>query len=162
MKKYLMITLIAILVGGLFAFYLFCGIDRTVADVIRNDGRITVFQSGAFETEANDLLEKNKYEQAIVVQDENLYRVYIGVSYDEEVTLAYDNYFKKNNYNYFRKKIKVSDSYLNNIKKYEELIKKSFNEDIYINVNKDLLAKLSEELIWLKICHYKINQEKKH
>lgn len=147
MKKYLMITLIAVLVGGLFAFYLFCGIDRTVADVIRNDGRITVFQSGAFETEANALLEKNKFEQAIVVQDENLYRVYIGVSYDEEVTLAYDNYFKKNNYNYFRKKIKVSDSYLNNLKKYEELIKKSFNEDIYINVNKDLLAKLSEELI---------------
>lgn len=147
MKKYLMITFIAVLVGGLFAFYMFYGIDKTVADVIKNNDHITVFQSGVFKDEENALIEKNKYEQAIIIKDENLYRVYIGVSYDEEVTLAYENYFKKNNYDYYCKKLEVSDNYLTNLKKYEELIKRSFNEDIYININKDLLAKLSEELI---------------
>ncbi|MBQ4583525.1 MAG: hypothetical protein IJA94_01330 [Bacilli bacterium] len=147
MKKYLMVTLIAIFVGGLFAFYMFYGIDKNVTDVIKNDNHITVFQSGVFKDEENAVIEKNKYEQAIIIKDENLYRVYIGVSYDEEVTLAYESYFKKNNYNYYCKKLEVSDNYLTNLKKYEELIKRSFNEDIYININKDLLAKLSEELI---------------
>lgn len=147
MKKYLMITFIAVLVGSLFAFYMFCGLDKTVADVIRDDKLITVFQSGVFKDEENALMEKNKYEQAIVVHDGNLYRVYIGVSYDDEVTLAYKNYFKKNNYNYYCKKLEVSANYLTNLKNYEELIKRSFNEDTYININKDLLAKLSEELV---------------
>ena len=147
MRKYFMVAIIAILVGGLFAYYMFSGVDKIVDDVINDNDEITVFQSGVFKDKSNALLEKNKYEQAIIVQDANLYRVYIGVSYDEEVTLAYENYFKKNNYNYYCKKIDVSDNYLSNLKKYEELIKRSFNEDTYININKDLLAKLSEELI---------------
>ncbi|MBQ9834685.1 MAG: hypothetical protein IJO33_05820 [Bacilli bacterium] len=147
MKKYFMVALLAILVGGLFAFYMFSGVDKIVNDVINDNDEITVFQSGVFKDKSNALLEKNKYEQAIVVQDGNLYRVYIGVSYDEEVTLAYETYFKKHNYHYYRKKIDVSNNYLTNLKKYEELIKRSFNEDTYININKDLLAKLSEELI---------------
>lgn len=147
MKRYFIVVIIAILFGGLFAFYMFSGIDKIVADVINDNNEITVFQSGVFKDKSNALLEKNKYEQAIIVQDANLYRVYIGVSFDDEVTLAYKNYFKKNNYNYYCKKIEVSDNYLTNLKNYEELIKRSFNEDTYININKDLLAKLSEELI---------------
>lgn len=147
MKKYLIITALAVIIGALFAFYMFKGIDNNINNILVKDRQITVFQSGVFKEENNAVLEKNKYDQAIIIKDGDLYRVYIGVSYDGEVTQAYENYFKKNNYNYYCKKIDVSANYLKNIQQYEALVKKSFNEDTYININKDLLAKLKEELI---------------
>ena len=138
MKKTFIVFLSAILIGASFAIYLIKGIDKTLA-VSKNEYEAYLYQVGVFRVSENAVRESKKYSSSIIIKDHDLYRVYIAIAIDKDVQNAYDNFFKKNNISFYKKKTMISKSCQNKIYLYEKLIKESYNESTYFKINHDLL-----------------------
>ncbi len=138
MKKNILIFLIAVSLGTLFAFYVFNGAKKTFAQ-IKSDNQAYAFQVGVFKIYENAVSEASKYASGTIIKDNDLYRVYIAITEDKNVKLSYQDYFEKLGINYYIKAIKLDEKCLKKINAYETMTKKTFNEDTYDNINKILL-----------------------
>ena len=114
--------------------YVFNGLDKTYA-ITKASYNVTFFQIGVFKRIENTKELLNKHPNSIVLNEEGLYRVYIALAKDEEIILAYENYFRRKDINYYKKVKTISSNCLEKISEYENIIKRSFNEDIYEEIN---------------------------
>ena len=146
MKKFLIVIISAIIIGSIFSIYIYKGIDTSFA-ITKLDKDVTLFQAGVYKSLENAVLLSKKYDSSVIINDDDLFRVYIGIARDKEVIQAYKNYYDLNNINYYEKKEKLKTKCINEIEKYERMIKTSFNSETYNNINKILLNYYKDE------CH---------
>ena len=146
LKKYLVTFSIAILIGGLFAIYIFKGIGISLADSI-SDNKAYLYQIGVFRKYNNAYKIHDQYPESIIVKDNSLYRVYIGISIDNDISKAYEQYYQKNNIIYYKKSIKLNDKCLKRIMDYEKIIRASMDSNIFSSVNKRLLEYYQKECL---------------
>ncbi len=143
MKRYLIIILLAILIGGGIAYFVF---NKVVFkdDEILSSSSVMAFQVGVFSNYSNALKVANK-NNGIVVLDNDLYRVYVAILNDKEAINKVSEYYKRIGLNYYLKEINVKKDFIIDIKDNEELIKKS-DEETYTTINLDVLRKYQELL----------------
>lgn len=141
-KKVLIVILSAIMIGGGAAFYLF---NKVVVKAEGSDVTlVNAFQIGAFTNydNAQRIAIRNN---GIVVNDDDIYRVYVAVLSDRDAIDKLKKYYEEIGLNYYLKEIAVNSSYIENIKYEEELLKRS-SSDTYVTINREMLQKYEELL----------------
>lgn len=143
MKKMIIVVLVAIMLGGGIAYYLFNNVILK-SDDITKEKVVNAFQVGAF-TNYDNALRVAQRDNGLVVFDEDIYRVYVAILYDDEAILKLSAYYESIGLEYYLKPIYVSEEFVKEIKDNEELLKVS-SSDTYVTINSDVLSKFEEML----------------
>lgn len=143
MKKVLLVVVSAFIVGGGLAFYFFNGTVKK-QNKIEGYEEVSAFQIGVF-TNYENAVKVAERNNGIVVNDQNIYRVYVAMLRDEEAINMLGSYYKNIGLSYYIKDIVVSSSFAEDLNVYEEMIKKS-SSDTYSTINSDVLTKYQEYL----------------
>lgn len=141
MKKTLKIVFFSSLLGVVLAGLFFFNIkDKAEA---KNKPILYAFQVGVFKNKENANNYRNRFSLGKVVYDGEYYRIYIGVTVDNKEMLA--SIFDRENYSYYIKELETTETVLNEIKKYDELLVKS-NEENRMLIIKNMLESYQNEL----------------
>ena len=153
MKKTLISCLIAILVGSFFALILYKNIGDNIKAITSTENEITVFQAGVFSTIDNANNYVASINTGIIIKENDLYRVYVGITSDDNSAILMEKYFDSINLNYYSKKIKINnDKFIKELKKHEILLKEASTNTTTKAINEKILKlyKESEEkTLWL-------------
>ena len=135
MKKFFITILCAILMGSIFAFYMFQNIEPSIAKTVDNN-TVTAFQVGVYSNYDNANTATKQYKSSLIYHDENYYRIFIALYHDESIIKLMQDYFHDTDV--YLKEIPVPEEFLTVLSKYESLIKSS-NIDDYDEVNQSVL-----------------------
>lgn len=126
MKKTLIIILIAIISGIVMGFIFYQRFEINEVVFAKQDYSAKAVQVGVFSKLDNALSIKDLYD-GIIVNDENLYRVYINIIKDQEVLNIMKEYYNELGINYYLKDIEISKEFNDILDDYEIILK---NQDI--------------------------------
>lgn len=126
MKKTLIIILIAIISGIVMGFMFYQRFEINEVVFAKQDYSAKAVQVGVFSKLDNALSIKDLYD-GIIVNDENLYRVYINIIKDQEVLSIMKEYYNELGINYYLKNIEISKEFNDILDDYEIILK---NQDI--------------------------------
>jgi len=135
MNKKILLSLFSIIVGVIFTFY-YLNKENIYA---KEEYLVYAFQVGAF----NNIDNANKLQEtlpsSIIVNKENLNKVYVAIYKDTDIVNKMIVYFENKGINIYLKSIKVDKNFYKELNNYEELINKSTDESIYNKVNQSIL-----------------------
>lgn len=135
MKKVLIVSMIAVMIGGGFAYYLF---NKVVVKAEESDTVIaSAFQVGVFTNydNAKRVADRNN---GLIITEDNLYRVYVAVLVDKEAINTLKKYYQEIGLNYYLKEISVSREFSKAISDDEILIRNSKGET-FSTINSEIL-----------------------
>lgn len=140
MKKVLKIIIVFII--GIICGYYICNINpKKIFDT-----SYKAFQVGVYTTEELANTYKSKYKNAIVIKDNELYRVYVAILKKENNIENMANYLNKNNIDYYIKEINISDKNLKNtIDEYESIMNNN-SEIVFLEINKMIMERYEESI----------------
>ena len=122
MKKTILTIVLAILIGFTFGFFFLKKFTpKTITEVSNIKSQVYAFQIGVYKNKDNATKNANT-NNSIVVEDNNLYRVYIALLKDQTLIDNLKKYYDSIGLNYYLKAINVSDSTENIISNYELLL----------------------------------------
>ena len=140
MKKVLKIIIVFII--GIICGYYICNINpKKIFDT-----SYKAFQVGVYTTEELANTYKSKYKNAIVIKDNELYRVYVAILRKENNIENMSNYLNKNNIDYYIKEVNISDKNLKNtIDEYENIMNNN-SEIVFLEINKMIMERYEESI----------------
>ena len=139
--------IISIIIGSVFGFLLYKNIDNNINDLFNNHSKLTFFQTGVFTNEENAIKYAYSFENAIIIKDEDLYRVYISILNNPESISAMRNHFNRKNINYHLRIIYVEgDEFIERLQKYEQIILALEDEGTYNVINERILRMYKESM----------------
>lgn len=132
--------MLAFVIGGSIAYFMF---SREYAD---DSGKVRVkaFQVGVF-TNYDNALKVADRNNGIVVNDNDVYRVYVSILSNQEAVEKMKEYYDEIGLHYYLRDIEVDDEFLNSIKNTEDLLIVS-DTDTYNIINLNVLSKYEELL----------------
>lgn len=142
MKDKLKVFLVALILGAGVSYFVCYKFDPPVI-AFGKSSNATIVYVGSY-TSLTDAQEKSKdFPNSIIYNDNNIYKVLIGVYSDKEVLSLMESYLNDKNIKYQISTLKVNSEFLNNIKNYQLLIKSS-EKTYYENINKSILKVFNE------------------
>lgn len=140
MKKFFIIFLGAILLGGGITYYIFTKVRDSEEEVFL----AKAFQIGVFSNYDNAyrVAQRNN---GIVVNDEDYFRVYVAILYDDLAISKLCSYYDEIGLNFYLKEVRVSDDFVESISVNEDLLIKS-SSDTYSVINLNVLEMYEEML----------------
>ena len=139
MKTYMKIIIFSVIIGTILAIFFYKDIKKEVNAITRRDDIIYIFQVGVFTNVENALEFQKEYDYSIIYQDNEYYRVLVGVS---TTSLAKDvlvNYFNQTIGDYYIKEIRVNKDLINELASLESVILKTNKAEVIANINKSML-----------------------
>lgn len=122
MKKTILTIVLAILIGFTFGFFFLKKFTpKTISEVSNIKSQVYAFQIGVYKNKDN-ATKNATTNNSIVVEDNNLYRVYIALLKDQTLIDNLKKYYDSIGLNYYLKAINVSDNTENIINNYELLL----------------------------------------
>ena len=135
--KLLFIFIIGIIVG----YYLCSSNEIKIFDTTYK-----AFQVGVYTSLDAANTYKTKYKDAIVIKDNELYRVYVSILKDKDNIDSMSNYLNKNNIDFYLKDITINNNNLKHkIKEYESVMNNE-NEIVFLELNKMIISECEELL----------------
>lgn len=122
MKKTILTIVLAILIGFTFGFFFLKKFTpKTITEVSNIKSQVYAFQIGVYKNKDN-ATKNATTNNSIVVEDNNLYRVYIAILKDQTLINNLKKYYDSIGLNYYLKAINVSYNTENIINNYELLL----------------------------------------
>lgn len=122
MKKTILTIVLAILIGFIFGFFFLKKFTpKTITEVSNIKSQVYAFQIGVYKNKDN-ATKNATTNNGIVVEDNNLYRVYIALLKDQTLIDNLKKYYDSIGLNYYLKAINVSNNTENIINNYELLL----------------------------------------
>ena len=122
MKKTILTIVLAILIGFTFGFFFLKKFTpKTITEVSNIKSQVYAFQIGVYKNKDN-ATKNATTNNSIVVEDNNLYRVYIALLKDQTIIDNLKKYYDSIGLNYYLKAINVSYNTENIINNYELLL----------------------------------------
>lgn len=137
LKIILFSSLLGVLLAGLFFFNIK---DKAEA---KNKPILYAYQVGVFKNKENANNYKSRFPLGKVIYDHEYYRVFIGITIENKDLLS--TIFDQEKYSYYIKEIETTEEKMNEIQKYDELLKQS-SEENRIAIIKNMLESLPNEL----------------
>ena len=110
------------------------------------DTTYKAFQVGVYTSLDAANTYKLKYDNALVVKDNELYRVYVAVLKNKDNINSMSNYLNKNNIDFYIKDININDVNLKHkIKEYESVMNDE-NEVVFLELNKMIINECEDLL----------------
>ena len=135
MRKNLILITLSIMLGIAFTFFVL-NKENIYA---KGEYLVYAFQVGVFEKEENAQEYSNYLPSSIVLEEDNLYKVYTAMYKDIDIINQMVVYFEDNDINVYLKNINVSSTFYTMLSNFEELIKSSYDKNIYNKVNQSIL-----------------------
>ena len=126
MKSYFKAICGAIIIGSILAFIFYLDIKKEVVALTNNDDCVTIVQVGVYQNKNNALASACKYPSALIYQDQDYYRVFIGITINNQNKLT--DYFQQKGYDFYLKKIPVKKEIYQKINEYDNVLTKT-NDD---------------------------------
>ena len=144
MKKTIITVIVAILSGICMGLFFFKKFDVENIVLASNTNSIYAVQVGVFKNILN-AKEYSKLYNGIMVNDKDLYRVYINFIKSEDILEIMKNYYDSKNINYYIKKINVSNNFLEVLNDYEIVLRNQDVSSYDITINNVLKEYLKYE-----------------
>lgn len=129
--------MLGILLAGLF----FLNVkDKAEA---KNKPILYAYQVGVFKNKENASNYKGRFSLGKVVYDKEYYRVFIGITIENKELLS--SIFDNEKYSYYIKEIEITEEKMMEIKKYDELLRQS-SEENKLTIIKKMLESLPNEI----------------
>ena len=142
MKRFLP-YIIALATGIVFGFLLFQEANFNLREVFSDSMTVTAFQLGVFNNEQSAIELKNRHEGAIVMREEDVYRVYFSLLTNDRVITRMESHLQAQGINYFLRQITIRDSDLiRAINNYERTMIEG-SEAVLVSVNKLITSSFS-------------------
>ncbi len=113
MKKFIPFIL-SIVIGSVFGLILFNNSDIDIEGVFSQSQKATAFQLGVFNTSEAASSLKNKYECAITMKDDDVFRVYYSILTNDKVINKMSDYLNNQKIAFYKKEIIITDEGLIN------------------------------------------------
>ena len=141
MSKKIILILLAICIGAFLSF-----ITLFYLKPLKNaeDSKLTVFQTGAYSSYENALANKEKFSDAVILKDGELYRVLVGAATSEEGITKIAKVLTSKNIHYYQKSLNVSVSSNDLIYKYNMLLERATDDQVILEINKQILTKVAK------------------
>ncbi len=139
-KKKIMIILLAITIGGVLAFFTLSRIERK--NKTENVITLTVLQTGVFSDYENAVEQKESLNNAIILEDNGLYRVIVGASTNESGLSKIEKILESQKIHYYKKEITVLESDSEQFSKYNLLLEKANSEESVLLLNQKILESM--------------------
>lgn len=110
------------------------------------DTSYKAFQVGVYTSEELANTYKSKYKNAIVIKDNELYRVYVAILRKENNIENMSSYLNRNNIDYYIRNININNS---NLKKYIDEYENIMNNDsevVFLEINKMIMERYEESI----------------
>ena len=133
MKRFLP-YLFSLIIGSVLGFLLFSKTDIDLP-VFKESIKVTGFQLGVFNS--IDLAKEytNKFPHSIIMQNDDIYRVYISILTNSKCINKMEEYLNNQNIAYYKKDIVINDSGLiKALNNYEKTMLEG-NQDTFISIN---------------------------
>ena len=140
MKNKLIVVLLAIFIGGILAFFTFSRLEtrETTEDYIT----LTVLQTAVFSEYENALEQKESLENAIILQDNGMYRVIVGASMNQEGLSKIEKILNTQNIHYYKKELTVLESDTELFSKYNLLLERASSDESVLLLNEKILESM--------------------
>lgn len=139
-KKKIMIILLAITIGGVLAFFTLSRIERK--NKTENVITLTVLQTGVFSDYENAVEQKESLNNAIILEDNGLYRVIVGASTNESGLSKIEKILESQKIHYYKKELTVLESDSEQFSKYNLLLEKANSEESVLLLNQKILESM--------------------
>lgn len=139
-KKKIIIILLAITIGGVLAFFTLSRIERK--NKTENVITLTVLQTGVFSDYENAVEQKESLNNAIILEDNGLYRVIVGASTNESGLSKIEKILESQKIHYYKKEITVLESDSEQFSKYNLLLEKANSEESVLLLNQKILESM--------------------
>ena len=137
-RKPLLVFIIGIICGYYICF------TNTIKELFNTNYK--AFQVGVYTSLDAANTYRTKYDNSIVIKDNELYRVYVSILKNNENIENMKNYLDKNNISYYLKDIEILDQEIKKeIKEYEKIMNNQ-NEIVFLEINKMIIEKYEESL----------------
>lgn len=141
MKQNLKFIFFSCLVGAILAGVFFGSIKEKAE--AKSTSMLSVFQVGVFKNKENAFLYQQNYEVAKVVKDQDVYRVFVGVTSSNQELLK--SLFDSFGYTYYIKEMYISDSLCEAIQKYDIVLAQASSTS-QMEILKTMLGMIPDEL----------------
>lgn len=132
--------LLSLILGVSFGYLLFQDADFDLKEVFANTINAKAFQIGVFNNEDGAKKLKEKYEDSIIVTDEDVYRVYYSILTNAKVISKMEKYLTTQNINYYMRNITINDEALiKALIEYEEAMLNG-SEKVLISLNNLIMS----------------------
>ncbi len=132
--------LLSLILGVSFGYLLFQDADFDLKEVFANTINAKAFQIGVFNNEDGAKKLKEKYEDSIIVTDEDVYRVYYSILTNDKVISKMEKYLTTQNINYYMRNITINDEALiKALIEYEEAMLNG-SEKVLISLNNLIMS----------------------
>ena len=139
-KKKIIIILLAITIGGVLAFFTLSRIERK--NKTENVITLTVLQTGVFSDYENAVEQKESLNNAIILEDNGLYRVIVGASTNESGLSKIEKILESQKIHYYKKEITVLESDSEQFSKYNLLLEKANSEESVLLLKQKILESM--------------------
>lgn len=141
-KKKLLFIFLALAVGATLAFFTLFYLEP--ANDSKETFALKVLQTGVYASYENALDAKEKLENAIVYEDNGLYRVLVGASTTDAGLEKVETIMKKKGINYYKKDLIIEKSDQDLFFKYNMMLEKTNEEEVILLLNTRILEKMVE------------------
>ena len=118
--------------------YIFSGINNKIANA-KESFNAYAYQIGVFKSEKNAINMASNYSSALVINDKDYYRVYAAIAVDDKAQSINEDVLLDNNITFYKRKLLLNDNCLKIINKYEELIKRTNDREVFFRTSQELL-----------------------
>ena len=143
MKKNIIMIILAIASGVVFTFFF---LNKGVF-YAKEEYSVYAFQVGAFKDYDNAKNLTNNIPSSIIVNEDTLYKVYVGIYKDIDLVNKMIVYFENKDINIYLKSIKVNKEFYNNIDKFEKVLNNTEESNVYNKTNQAILDLYLEGVI---------------
>lgn len=127
--------ILSLLLGAIFGYILFLSNGDSLVSIFKENIEATAFQLGVFNNidSAKDL--SKKYDSAIIIKDEDVFRVYYSVLTNSNTISLMEDYLNRNKIAFYKKNIIVNDKALiNSLDNYEKTMI-NVKDDTFKSIN---------------------------
>ncbi len=142
MKKNVILVIVSIVVGVLFAAFVLNKEDIYA----KSEYNVFAFQVGAYEDYNNAEKNSSKLPSSIIVKENNLYKIYVAIYKNIDIVNKMIVYFENNGINIYLKGITINEEFYNKLENYEDFIINSDDATVYNKINQSILNIYKEGL----------------
>ena len=140
MKNTLIMMVVAIILGGISGMFLFSKYKDT-SYVFNENKKLYFLEEGVYSTKES--LESNTKDinPKLVIQDDNKYHVYVGITSDFRNVSKIKKMYKDKGYSIYEKEIEVDNSeFTSNISQFDILLESSKNDSDISTIEEVVLS----------------------
>lgn len=147
MKKTIILSLIFTLLGTLTGLIVNTNHNKQIR-TFNEEKKYYFLQEGIYSNEKNMLENTKELDSKLVINENNKYYVYLGITKEEKIAQKIKNIYQNKGYSLYIKEINISnEEFYNNVTQFDLLINNTNKENEILTIEEVVLANYEEIIL---------------